>query len=165
MDKVLAFLFFGLGSVLGMHVLIVYVAPPALRQALVKRFIDQPAPPAARPRRARKVDQFALCRINRLTLHHQRRIAVETKRETKTEMVSLTESRPAHDPQMLALAQLVRAKLVTQTAGLQTLYGVKPGDSAAYQQRVNEFRAALAYLNLHGTTAAPATTSQLTHAA
>ena len=57
---------------------------------------------------------------------------------------------------MLALAQFVRAKLVTQTAGLQTLYDVKPGENGAYQQRLQEFRAATAYLNLHGTAAAPA---------
>lgn len=105
--------------------------------------------PLQRRRRARRVDQVALCRISRLMLHHQHRFAAEMHRETKPEMISLTEVRPVHDPQMLALAQLVRAKLVTQTAGLQTLYGVKAGENTAYQQRLAEFRAATAYLNLH----------------
>ncbi len=109
---------------------------------------------AVRHRRARKVDQFALCRINRLMWHHQRRVHAEMPRETKPETArnggSLTEVRIMHDPQMIALVKLVNAKLVTQTAGLEALFGVKAGENAAYKMKVEAFRAARAYLNLHG---------------
>lgn len=66
---------------------------------------------------------------------------------------------------MLALAQLVRAKLVTQTATLQTLYDVKPGENVAYQQRLAKFRAALTHLNVHGSAPAQPQTTTKPHRA
>lgn len=89
--------------------------PEPLRAWLLARThgVNTSAPPR---RRARRVDPIVLCRISPVYLRHQRRFAAEMKRETKPEILSLIEARPAHEPQMLALAQFVRAKLVTQGA-------------------------------------------------